>query len=270
MHFPFRVFSRDCSEALDCLQFIFFYLTAVSLNTSRAEAGPWGGHLYFIYRGVELVPFQGWMRMGQGPSAQDVPNCQWQLFPLLSLLFIYSLSSDPTQGSKDGSGHPQIPNMAFSLLHMPWLWRKSINHRTQTHGMDLSYNLSVLPKAPVEVWFKNDQRRPGHQEHPRKSFSVPTEGQEPRAARDNLVHPLQRSWPLIFWVTKLTREPHPWVCRFSLHRHQLLTPAHLQLSLLPKGHWSQSSWQRRTLFHLLPLAPIPVTLVSRCSTLPGI
>ena len=42
------------------------------------------------------------------------------------LLFIYSLSSDPTQGSKDGSGHPQIPNMVFSLLHMPWLWRKSI------------------------------------------------------------------------------------------------------------------------------------------------
>lgn len=85
MHFPFRVFSRDCSEALDCLQFIFFYLTAVSLNTSRAEAGPWGGHLYFIYRGVELVPFQGWMRMGQGPSAQDVPSCQWQLFPLLCI-----------------------------------------------------------------------------------------------------------------------------------------------------------------------------------------
>ena len=24
MHFPFRVFSRDCSEALDCLQFILF------------------------------------------------------------------------------------------------------------------------------------------------------------------------------------------------------------------------------------------------------
>ena len=41
------------------------------------------------------------------------------------LLFLYSLSSDPTQGSKDGSGHPQIPNMIFSLLHMPWLWRKS-------------------------------------------------------------------------------------------------------------------------------------------------
>ena len=144
------------------------------------------------------------------------------------------------------------------------------NHGTQTHDMGLSYNLSLLPKVPIEVWFKNDQKHLGHQEHPRKGFAVPTEGQEPRAASDNLVYPLQRSWPLILRVTKLTREPHPWVHRFSLHWHGLLIPAHLQLPLLPKGHWSQSSWQRWTLFHLLPLVPIPVTLVSRCSTLPGI
>lgn len=34
MHFPFGVFSRDCSEGLGCLQFIFSYLTAVPLNTT--------------------------------------------------------------------------------------------------------------------------------------------------------------------------------------------------------------------------------------------
>lgn len=34
MHFLFGVFSRDCSEGLDCLQFIFSCLTVVSLNTT--------------------------------------------------------------------------------------------------------------------------------------------------------------------------------------------------------------------------------------------
>lgn len=159
MHFPFCVFSRDCSEALDCLQFVFFYLTAVSLNTSRAEAGPWGGHLYFIYRGVELVPFQGWMRMVRGPSTLDVPNCQWQLFPLLCITL--PVPRGCKQRSPIGVRAVHLLNLPTSV-HYPlfklgtpatlFVFKETINV--------VSYNATLQTRA-VSTRFIKESRRLG-------------------------------------------------------------------------------------------------------------
>ena len=72
MHFPFDVFSRDCSGCLDCLQFIFSYLTPVSLITHLAEAGSPSSHLYRVHSGVSTVLSQRWVRMGKGLSTESV------------------------------------------------------------------------------------------------------------------------------------------------------------------------------------------------------
>lgn len=104
------------------------------------------------------------------------------------------------------------------------------------------------------------------QEYSRKGFDALCAMKEPRAARGNSVQPLQGSQPLALGGESSmsnTGTSH-------LHRHGLPTPAHLQLLCSLRTPGPSPANSLGSCSHLLSQVSLPVALVSRCSSLPGI